>query len=245
MASSINASTSGPGGVITTADNSGILNIQTANTSAITIDTSQNVGIGLTSPTSKLTVRTTDGDGVSIQNAAGTAYRWAVNADNSFSCVNTGVAERMRIDSSGNTKTYGTFGINTNTSFGNTTLPTTMFAAKNGTPNVTFTVVYYQTGAAWEPMQYRIEATSTQASLTANQTAWWIINMTHYNGSTVASVAASGGTGLAGFTLSYGNSGSGSGTNITSTVTITPTGGQNYTTASIQVTNYGGVASIS
>ncbi len=43
MASSINASTSGAGGVITTADNTGILNIQTAGTTAITVDASQNV----------------------------------------------------------------------------------------------------------------------------------------------------------------------------------------------------------
>ena len=42
MASSINASTSGAGGLITTADNSGILNLQTAGTTAVTIDTSQN-----------------------------------------------------------------------------------------------------------------------------------------------------------------------------------------------------------
>ena len=56
MASSINASTTS--GVVTTADNSGILNLQTANTSAITIDGSQNVGIGA-SPVDKLTVVTT------------------------------------------------------------------------------------------------------------------------------------------------------------------------------------------
>lgn len=48
MASSINASTSGAGGVITTADATGILNIQTASTTAVTVDASQNVGIGLT-----------------------------------------------------------------------------------------------------------------------------------------------------------------------------------------------------
>ena len=48
MASSINASTSGAGGVITTADNTGILNLQTASTTAVTIDASQNVGIGTT-----------------------------------------------------------------------------------------------------------------------------------------------------------------------------------------------------
>jgi len=43
MASSINASTSGAGGVITSADNSGILNIQTAGTTALSIDASQNI----------------------------------------------------------------------------------------------------------------------------------------------------------------------------------------------------------
>lgn len=56
MASSINASTSGAGGVITTADNTGILNLQTAGTNAITVDASQNVGIGTTSPSGKLDV---------------------------------------------------------------------------------------------------------------------------------------------------------------------------------------------
>ena len=56
MASSINASTSGAGGVITTADNTGILNLQTAGTNAVTVDASQNVGIGTTSPGSKLEI---------------------------------------------------------------------------------------------------------------------------------------------------------------------------------------------
>jgi hypothetical protein len=40
---SINASTSGAGGIITTADATGILNIQTAGTTAITVDASQNL----------------------------------------------------------------------------------------------------------------------------------------------------------------------------------------------------------
>jgi len=48
MASIINAATSG--GLITTADTSGILNLQTAGTTAITVDASQNVGIGTTTP---------------------------------------------------------------------------------------------------------------------------------------------------------------------------------------------------
>ena len=46
MASTINASTSG--GLVTTADTSGVLQLQTANTTAVTIDASQNVGVGVT-----------------------------------------------------------------------------------------------------------------------------------------------------------------------------------------------------
>jgi hypothetical protein len=41
MASSINASTAGAGGVITTADNSGVLQVQTAGTTALTITNAQ------------------------------------------------------------------------------------------------------------------------------------------------------------------------------------------------------------
>lgn len=102
MASIINALSSGTGGIVTSGDASGILQLQTANTAAVTIDGSQNVGIGTLSPSNKLTVKTADGAGIAIQNAAGTEYRWAVNLDNSFSAVNTGVAERLRINTTGN-----------------------------------------------------------------------------------------------------------------------------------------------
>ena len=54
MVASINASTSA--GVVTTADTSGILQLQTASTAALTIDASQNVGIGTASPAYKLDV---------------------------------------------------------------------------------------------------------------------------------------------------------------------------------------------
>jgi len=54
MVASINASTSA--GVVTTADTSGILQLQTASTAALTIDASQNVGIGTASPDLKLSV---------------------------------------------------------------------------------------------------------------------------------------------------------------------------------------------
>ena len=55
MANIINAITTGGGGLSTTADASGSIQIATNNgTTAMTIDTSQNVGIGTTSPTATL-----------------------------------------------------------------------------------------------------------------------------------------------------------------------------------------------
>jgi len=48
MTTTINASTSS--GLVNTADTSGVLQLQTANTAAVTIDASQNVGIGTTTP---------------------------------------------------------------------------------------------------------------------------------------------------------------------------------------------------
>ena len=63
MTSSINASLSA--GVVTTADTSGILQLQTASTAAVTIDASQQVGVGTASPASLLhvagTIRTSSG----------------------------------------------------------------------------------------------------------------------------------------------------------------------------------------
>jgi hypothetical protein len=54
MTSTINASTTA--GLVQTADTSGVLALQTAGTTAVTVDASQNVGIGTASPTTKLTV---------------------------------------------------------------------------------------------------------------------------------------------------------------------------------------------
>jgi hypothetical protein len=52
MAVTLNASNSGTGGLSVTSDATGNLALQTAGTTAIAVDTSQNVGIGTTSPTS-------------------------------------------------------------------------------------------------------------------------------------------------------------------------------------------------
>jgi hypothetical protein len=111
MASSINASTSGAGGVITTADNTGILNIQTAGTTAVTVDASQNVGIGTTSPGYKVDVVGANGQGIrwtdtlnSVQNYLGSFNSAGLlgTLSNHPLAFYTNNAERMRIDSSGN-----------------------------------------------------------------------------------------------------------------------------------------------
>ena len=68
MASIINAATSG--GLISTGDTSGQLQLQTAGTTALTVSTAQNVGIGTSSPTTlvDLVRSSTSGSDVSMPN---------------------------------------------------------------------------------------------------------------------------------------------------------------------------------
>lgn len=108
---SIDASTSGAGGIITTADNTGILNLQTASTTALTVDASQNVGIGTTSPLSKLQVKAEGqnfGDGYILEKSSGTImYNQVVGSDNALylgysSDSGSSFSSRMVMDSSGN-----------------------------------------------------------------------------------------------------------------------------------------------
>jgi hypothetical protein len=127
MASTINASTSS--GLVNTADTSGILQLQTANTTALTVDGSQNIGIGTTSPSSynsgyasQLVVKngvTSGGDcGITLVTdsthsptlyfAKGTtgAQQYAgfvqYNNTNDALIFGANTNEKMRIDSSGN-----------------------------------------------------------------------------------------------------------------------------------------------
>jgi hypothetical protein len=72
MAVTINASTSA--GLVQTADTSGVLAFQTnSGTTAVTIDTSQNVGIGTASPSEKLHVQTAGNVQIRLQ-ATGANY---------------------------------------------------------------------------------------------------------------------------------------------------------------------------
>lgn len=116
MASSIDASTSGAGGVITTADNTGILQLKTAGTTAVTVNASQNVGIGTTSPDGdlqiyrnaatsliRMTSSTTGVAGIDFGDTDAVdrgQVRYFNNGD--YLLFATANSERMRIDSSGN-----------------------------------------------------------------------------------------------------------------------------------------------
>jgi hypothetical protein len=130
MASSIDAATAGAGGVITTSDASGVLQLKTAGTTAVTINSSQNVGIGTSSPSYKLHVSSAQGSlatqsttitnsvynafingggtsYVGVDTSTGSifgagAYGFTIfNAANSPTTFVTNSTERMRINSSG------------------------------------------------------------------------------------------------------------------------------------------------
>jgi len=101
------------GGSIDT-DASTALTVKTVGTTAVTIDTSQNVGIGIAAPTRQLTVYgsspyialqnsttgSTSGDGLQIQEAGADAYIW--NYENSFISLGTNGTDRLRVETSGN-----------------------------------------------------------------------------------------------------------------------------------------------
>jgi hypothetical protein len=131
MASSISAGTTSSTALVATADTTGILQLASNNgTVAVTVDTSQNVGIGTTSPSGKLQVTAAAGtetnfylgnqtagartnirvqsasnnDGYIFFERSGASengyIRYSQSSD--FMSFQTASAERMRIDGSGN-----------------------------------------------------------------------------------------------------------------------------------------------
>lgn len=112
MTTTINASTSS--GLVNTADTSGILQLQTASTAALTIDASQNVGIGTATPNDTLEVaganafirvnRTGNEPGISFRysNSATNRGDIAVTSGGAMYFTAGGATERMRITAAGN-----------------------------------------------------------------------------------------------------------------------------------------------
>lgn len=119
MASSIDASTSGAGGVITTADNTGILQLKTAGTTAVTVDASQNVGIGTTSPTGNLDIASSSNVNVYIRQTTGVCNT-RIKSDSTNAAIGTSTnhqfsllqnnTEGLTIDTSQNLKFNSGYG---------------------------------------------------------------------------------------------------------------------------------------
>jgi hypothetical protein len=110
MTTIINAATSG--GLIQTADTSGILQLQTASTAALTVNASQNVGIGTASPASVLDIASSN-SGMTITNTGESNKKWRVGGGSggSFQITEAGVADRLTINTSGNVQTFGTISV--------------------------------------------------------------------------------------------------------------------------------------
>jgi hypothetical protein len=87
LTTTLNASNSGSGGLVATADASGILALQTAGTTAVTIDTSQRVGIGTTSPGANLEVKGSSGQNIYVSYTSGSQLR--LKSDSGDSGVGT------------------------------------------------------------------------------------------------------------------------------------------------------------
>ena len=127
MASTINGTSTGNGGLISTGDDSGILNIQTNETTAISIDASQMVGIGTTTPKVRLAGKVLSINGTDsaanyqasielLVNGASAGELWANSNDfviGSYSTqpmiFRTQNTERMRITSGGIISQNGNF----------------------------------------------------------------------------------------------------------------------------------------
>ena len=125
MASIINASSTGSGGLISTGDASGVLQLQNNGSATLTMDTSGNVGIGTSSPQGKLAISAAGAQGlefltlsatsIGIQsyNRSTSAYIDQAYVGSVFTWTTGGVGERMRIDSSGNLLVGTTSTLNT------------------------------------------------------------------------------------------------------------------------------------
>ena len=110
MTTTLNASNSGSGGLVATADASGVLALQTAGTTAVTVDASQRVGIGTTSPGANLEVKGSSGQNIYVSYTSGSQLR--LKSDSGDSGVGTtgstpllflvSNGEVARFDTSGN-----------------------------------------------------------------------------------------------------------------------------------------------
>lgn len=177
MTTTINADngvSSGSAGLKESADSSGVLQLQTNGTAALTIDTSQNVGIGTASPSYKLHSSSTGytisgvfqtdqtGSYITLKDATTasvTSCRIGVIGEN-IVFLNNGAGEKMRIDSSGNVLVTSAAGLGYGTGAGGT--------VTQATSKSTAVTLNKPTGAI----------TMNNAALAAGASAVFIVNNT-------------------------------------------------------------------
>jgi hypothetical protein len=188
MPSIINATTST--GLVSSADNSGSLQLATNNgTTAVTIDTSQNVGIGTTTPTGKFEVKSANNTGTdSIIRATsnnGTASTWltfnGVSVSSGNACVfHNGTTEQMRLNSSGNlligtTSTVDSEKLNLTQSgqftamYSNSTNATNAYGIRQNISNYFFnTNSFFFDGIEFSNVRFRVYSNGGIANFQAN-----------------------------------------------------------------------------
>lgn len=136
MANTINADngvSSGSAGLKSSSDGTGILALQTNGTTAVTVDASQNVGIGTTTVNGKLNISSAGATGVEIYVADGSStnnsilsYNRSTSAYNDLKISTNNTiftsagSEKMRIDSSGNVLVTNVAGLGYGTGSGGT-----------------------------------------------------------------------------------------------------------------------------
>ena len=119
MASTINAKSTGSGSLESTADASGVLALQTGGVTALTIDASQNVGIGTTSPTGNLDIASSSNVNVYIRQTTGVCNT-RIKSDSTNAAIGTSTnhqfsllqnnTEGLTIDTSQNLKFNSGYG---------------------------------------------------------------------------------------------------------------------------------------
>ena len=157
MTATINASTTA--GVVTTADTSGILQLQTNGTAALTIDAVQNVGIGTATPRDvaeyvSLGLNDTTGglldfyaNGTRVGGIIGVSGNLQIGTATATPLIfNTDTNERMRIDSSGNVG-IGTTSPNYLTTFFKASLPALQLANSTSGSTASDGFLIYLNGA--------------------------------------------------------------------------------------------------
>jgi hypothetical protein len=171
MASTIAAGTTSGTAIAIAGDTSGVLQLQTnGTTAAVTINTSQNVGIGTSSPSVKLdvvgnsaAVQASESGGASVRIAAGGSTGFTGTYSNHPLAFLTNSAEAMRITSGGalcvgTTSNTGTvrFIVESDT----TTLNPMTVSNTRSTAATDYSIIFYRAGNIVGSVQTTLSATS-------------------------------------------------------------------------------------